>query len=332
MENETLRNTSKDIDVHVSVVIPFYNAQAYIADCCNALFMQSLKNIEYIFVDDGSTDSSRRVINEILERYPHRIHRAKFVVHPENRGVVVARRSGVMAATGEYIIHCDADDRPEHQMYERLWKKAKEQDADIVSCDIVEHCGHIEKPAGEIPTCDSPQIYLQSLLHARKPKIRCWLWNKLIRGSLYRDVTWPDGVEMAEDMIILSQIVPRAGRIAHVNSLLYHYNIREGSLSRQEITREYIEKHLRTVHALREALCRDADDAKRKLFTTVAPFFLQPLLEIRQRYCGNSEFRRRFSEFRRGIWRSTTLSPKNKLLLWLATYNYTFAHHLKHLF
>ena len=122
----------------VSIVIPVYNVEKYIERCVRTLFAQTLDDLEYIFVDDCSPDNSIDVMLKVLEEYPVRKPQVKLIRHEINQGVSQSRQDGVEAATGEYIIHCDPDDWVELDMYEQLYTKAKETNADLVLCDYYE--------------------------------------------------------------------------------------------------------------------------------------------------------------------------------------------------
>ena len=101
----------------VSVIIPVYNVEKYIERCARSLLEQSLKDIEYIFVDDCSPDNSITMLENILKEYPERQPLVKILFHEPNRGLAYTRQEGVDAAKGEYIIHCDSDDWVEPEMY-----------------------------------------------------------------------------------------------------------------------------------------------------------------------------------------------------------------------
>lgn len=118
----------------VSVIVPVYNSSKYISKCCRSLFEQTLDSLQIIFVDDGSSDGSLRVVRELLLDYPHRSNQVAFVSHDENRGVGAARHIGLNEARGEYIIHCDSDDWVEPDTYQSLFEKAISETADIVTC------------------------------------------------------------------------------------------------------------------------------------------------------------------------------------------------------
>lgn len=116
----------------VSVLIPVYNAEAYIESCVRSLFEQSLEDIEYIFVNDCTSDKSLDILNEIMDEYPARKEQVKVISHSCNKGVASTRNTGLLYAQGEYIGWVDSDDWVEKNMFEILYLMAKQADADIV--------------------------------------------------------------------------------------------------------------------------------------------------------------------------------------------------------
>ena len=111
----------------VSIVIPIYNVEKYIIKCAKSLFEQTLDDIEYIFVNDCTPDNSIKVLLEVLEQYPNRKQQVKIITHKINLGAAIARKNGILAATGKYIIHCDGDDWTAPDMYQRLYEKAERE-------------------------------------------------------------------------------------------------------------------------------------------------------------------------------------------------------------
>ena len=115
-----------------------------IAGCICSIFIKCksvsefflLDDIEYFFVNDCSPDKSIEVLERILEEYPHRKHQVRILHHDKNKGLTSTRNTGLVAATGEYIAHCDSDDWVEPNMYETLYNKAKEEKADVVYCNF----------------------------------------------------------------------------------------------------------------------------------------------------------------------------------------------------
>lgn len=112
--------------VKVSVIIPVYNAEKYLRKCVNSVLTQTLRDIEIILINDGSTDGSSDICDEYLQ-YPN-----LQVIHQKNAGASAARNAGLAIATGEYIGFVDSDDYIAEDMYEKLYEKASEHSLDVV--------------------------------------------------------------------------------------------------------------------------------------------------------------------------------------------------------
>ena len=115
----------------VSVIIPVYKVEKYIAECIESILAQTYTNFRLILVDDGTPDNAGKICDE----YALKDNRIK-VIHKSNGGVASARQMGVDNALGNYTIHADSDDWVEPTMLEELYKKAIEKDADMVICDF----------------------------------------------------------------------------------------------------------------------------------------------------------------------------------------------------
>lgn len=115
----------------VSIIVPVYNVEKYLKRCLNSLVNQTLTDIEVILVNDGSKDKSQEIINEFKEKYPEKIKAFETV----NGGAAKARNYALEHVTGEYIGFVDSDDYVEEDMYEKLYNKAIEENAEIVCCN-----------------------------------------------------------------------------------------------------------------------------------------------------------------------------------------------------
>lgn len=118
-------------DIKVSIIVPMYNVESYLPECVESLRNQVLKDIEVILVDDGSPDNSGQLA-EAYAAMDGRIH----VVHRENGGLGPARNTGLDHAKGDYVGFVDSDDWVDPDMYQRLYEKAQETDADAVYTGI----------------------------------------------------------------------------------------------------------------------------------------------------------------------------------------------------
>ena len=114
----------------VSVIVPVYNAQNFLEKCIESLTQQTLKEMELIFVNDGSTDQSLQILEKYQKRFPKKV----MVYSKENGGQASARNLGISKSRGEYIGFIDADDYVDTHMYEAMYKKAKKENSDYVEC------------------------------------------------------------------------------------------------------------------------------------------------------------------------------------------------------
>ena len=115
----------------ISVIIPVYNVAQYLDQCVMSVLNQTMNNLEIILVNDGSTDGS----GEMCEEYAEKDARV-VVIHQKNQGLAAARQAGLNIAQGEYIGFVDSDDWLEANMYEEMYQAVKENDADIVFCNV----------------------------------------------------------------------------------------------------------------------------------------------------------------------------------------------------
>lgn len=130
----------KTEDLKVSVILPVYNGEKYLEQCMESIIGQTLREIEIICVDDGSADRSP----EILESYVHRDKRIR-VVRQKNAGAGAARNTGLSQARGEYLSFLDADDFFEPDMLEQAYRKAKEQNAQVLVFGSDQYRGDLDE-------------------------------------------------------------------------------------------------------------------------------------------------------------------------------------------
>ena len=115
----------------VSIIVPVYNVEQYLEKCLNSLVNQTIKDFEIIIVNDGTKDSSQKIIDKYAKNYSFIKSYIK-----ENGGLSSARNYGIKKATGEYLAFVDSDDYVTEDMYEKMYQKAKEKDFDMVVCDL----------------------------------------------------------------------------------------------------------------------------------------------------------------------------------------------------
>lgn len=117
----------------ISVIIPCYNQEKYIAECLDSALEQTFSDYEIIIVNDGSTDKSLEIINEYYKKYPHKIK----IVNQENRGPSAARNAGIREARGAYIFPFDGDDKISSDCLQSLYDARQRTGADVIFSNVV---------------------------------------------------------------------------------------------------------------------------------------------------------------------------------------------------
>ena len=223
----------------VSVIIPVYNVAPYLKRCLDSLCNQTLKDIEIILIDDCSTDGSLN----ILKDYASKDERLKLITLSQNQGAAVARNKGLEIAKGEYIGFVDPDDTIDLNFYEELYKKAKETNADIVKCEIVQNF-----PDGTILKGNMNKLIIEK----SKFYFIYEFTSAIYRASLIfeNNITFPAEVRKAQDVVFLNKVVLKAKSVELIDNVYYHYFRREGSLDADKISIDKIEAGLRAYECI----------------------------------------------------------------------------------
>ena len=218
----------------LSVIVPVYNTEKYLRECIDSILAQTFTDFELILVDDGSTDSSGAICDEYAAKDP-RIQ----VIHQENGGATVARRSGVSCARGEYITFVDSDDWISKEMYVVMMAQ---QPADIIICGIKRATNNgtydmncfIE--AGNYDKQKLNESFYSTMLfdydHCQ-PSIHPSLCNKLIRSEIIRNVIHDvdDSITYGEDALCSFACMLDAEQISVIGRSLYYYRDNSESVS-----------------------------------------------------------------------------------------------------
>lgn len=216
----------------VSVLIPVYNAEKYLEKCIKSVTNQSLKNMEIIIINDGSTDKTLEIL-EKLKRNDSRIN----IITQENKGVSIARNNALKHVKGEYILWLDSDDWIEKGL-EEVYIKAKQEEADIV---VLDYWREEENKIfyNEDKINENNIKYINSIFCG---KSTVYLWNKLIKTSLYKEnkIEFPENIKCGEDLAVLVRLIYYSSKIIKVNKAFYHYVFNSNSISKKKYKEEEI--------------------------------------------------------------------------------------------
>ena len=246
----------------VSVIVSVYNVAPYIKECAESLFSQTLESIEYIFIDDASTDESLMILMDVVNRFPGKKNFIKLITHEKNVGIAAVRREGLLLANGSYVIYCDGDDFIEHDSYELMLREAKQKKADIIVCGY-RLFGNNIKSRFFVPDSGflSGEEFLSYLSGRRKKNLHGSLWNKLISHSIMDENIFPKETSYCEDLCALFSIVSKHPevRISTLDKPLYNYRIRNSSLVTLRGKQRY-EDALKVLNTLEDIVQRSSGD------------------------------------------------------------------------
>lgn len=245
----------------ISVVVTCYNHENYIEQCLRSIFNQTYRNIELIVLDDGSTDSSSEVIQEVLKESPFV---TTFESH-ENIGVVRTRNKGLNLLNGDYFLFVDSDDFLDERYVEELYNGAINHQADIVYCDLY--------------NCEKNEIYLkaqefelQSLLESNYIS-NCSLVKKTILKGIYYDEKL-SGKKLEDYDFFLNLIINNGAKAVYQPNTKLNYRVFEkDSISKRDSVRyhyeiylEVLEKYLdKLPHDIYQAVCENLMNLENRL-------------------------------------------------------------------
>lgn len=238
-------------EIKISIIVPVYNVEKYISKCLDSLINQTFSNLEIVIVNDGSTDNSR----DICIQYQKRDSRIK-LIDQKNQGVSMARNTGLLNASGNFIGFVDPDDWVELDMYERLLDEILQHDSDVaISNIVVDETG---KPSRKIKIetssdllADENMILNELVLNMIGAKdfskntipIMGSVCRLLISKKLINEELFEKDINFMEDLIFCIKIFLRSNKISISNGYFYHYVYRNNSAVRS-FKKNYYEQHI----------------------------------------------------------------------------------------
>lgn len=222
--------------VKVSVIIPVYNVEDYLRPCLNSIVNQTLKEVEIICINDGSSDNSLK----ILQEYAKKDKRFK-IINQENAGAGAARNVGLDNAVGEYVSFIDADDWVKHKLYKRLYSVAKKEDLDIIMFKMINY-DHVQNrlyETGYYNLSELKEWFNGSVFNEKITKNKIFFMSVQPGGKLYRreliesiNARYPEGM-IFEDTPFYMEVYLNAKRCKILNEYMHFRRRREGSVTTQ---------------------------------------------------------------------------------------------------
>ncbi len=212
----------------ISVIVPVYNVSDYLVRCVDSLLKQTYSNLEILLIDDGSTDASGKLCDELAER-DSRIK----VIHQINQGLSGARNTGLDNATGEYVFFCDSDDFIDEATLDYMYNKLRRDQADVVACGFSQVWDdYAESGREELFTSANPGVYSghKAVIQMMTKNNICTVaWNKLYKRSLFDDVRFPVGA-LHEDEATVYKLLYGAKIVSYTPEPFYKYYQRDAGI------------------------------------------------------------------------------------------------------
>ena len=256
----------------LSIIVPVYNTELFLARCMDSLLGQTIKDIEIICIDDKSTDGSLRILRE----YEKKDNRIKVITQEKNSGVSIARNTGLAVAAGEYIGFVDSDDFVDFDFYEKLYDQAASTDADITK-------GEALKITHEEKTNFGP-----SFEQIRKNKAN---FGFAFLSAIYKrdflienEIYFPLGVIIGEDIVFLTKAAILANKIELVEGVYYRYIRKKDSLDSDMFNIKKIESIIESENMVIDFINDKIADDK-EVYNIVFVRRIQYLLSMCHRSC-----------------------------------------------
>ena len=231
---------SQHTQVAISVLIPVYNVEKYLARCLDSVLSQNIKNIEIICVNDASPDNS----SLILQRYATEHDCIKIISKEHNEGLMMARKTAYDSAKGKFILFLDSDDYLLPDSLLPLYEKSIQSDADIVASDFLYINGKgeskLKRRTEELN--DSPESYLKGILLSTP----CMIWGLLINRRLFENAQYKSFMNqtLCEDRILLVQLLLNSKKIASYDSPVVAYTYNSGAITRNRWPEKKLRENL----------------------------------------------------------------------------------------
>ena len=229
----------------VTIIVPVYGVEKYIAECAESLFAQTYSDIEYVFCDDCTPDRSIERLCEVMERYPECKERVRIIRNETNKGIGATRKRLVSEVNTDTFLFVDSDDVLPVNAVETLVKRMKETDTDIVDGA---YAIYVDEKVGKVitPPHDEPSKYLDKILcqNIILPRV----WGRLYKTTVLNKVKdlFIEGIDFAEDICATSRLACVTSR-SWTDDVVYYYRVDNINSYTRNITKKNVMSYFRAM-------------------------------------------------------------------------------------
>jgi len=226
-------------NVLISVIMTVYNREKYVRRALDSVVFQKNVNIEFIVVDDGSTDRSPLILDEYAQKYDF-----IRVIHTNNRGISAARNIGLDNVLGDYIFFIDDDDfLPENALYD-LFKLSREKNVDMVIGNYAhyndnnEYDGFFEIPQKYCNRILTKRETCELLYFSGESHVLIVSWGKLYKKKVWNGVRFPERITKSEDQFVFGELMDNCDIIYFTDEIVYNQLFSQVSITRSKYSRK----------------------------------------------------------------------------------------------
>ena len=216
-------------NITVSVVVPIYNVEKYLPQCLDSLLSQTLTNMEFILVNDGSADNSQKIIDEYAKKDPRIV-----AITQKNQGYGKAVNNGLSYAQGEYVAILESDDWVEPTMYEKLYCAASVNSAEISRCGFFIYNSLVKSSDQNIVWDEVQELFtlpngiINPLDNKRVFMFHSALWTYIYKRDFIKEIKLNETSRSYQDYPFIFEVLAKTKRMIIVKECLHHYRMEQG--------------------------------------------------------------------------------------------------------
>lgn len=297
----------------ISIITPAYNAEKYIKRCVESVLSQTYENIEHIVVDDGSSDNTLSILNE-MSKSDERLK----VIHKENEGVSIARNVAIEHSNGDFIIFADADDWMEKDMCENMLSSALENDSDIVICEYYNYYESSDKK-DRIKLEKIEGSSFPDLISDDSNRYGGFPWNKMIKANMIKH-NFDNNIHFYENLLFFLENFDRTTKYSVVFQPLYNYCINDNSAVH---SKKYNPKKLTSLIALERVIPLMNNKNKINYMFTYVNSFYSIYFDMFNAHVDTSALKKsktKMHDYFKVLKNNKHLSNKSKIKLYIMRY------------
>ena len=299
--------------ITVSILMPIYKVDQFLEKALISVFTQTYKNIDYVFVIDGSPDNSMQILYNTIDNFCLEPDRYKVIIHESNEGIAKSRSDSIVMAKGDYVYFVDSDDWIEEDAVEQMVSATKDGSIDIVGCDYLK-----DFQSGK--TVYYRENYgvtcIENLHRCINYDIATVLWKLLIRRQLFANFRISP-INIGEDYIISIKLFYYAKSFVSLNKAFYHYvQYNQNRLSFQSL--RSIRDHIKCVKVVENFIKEKGffdDEIQHRIL--LRKFNIKSNFVLNNMLLDEKSYNNTFPEAN-GVWQEMGYSRKEKIKFWLA--------------